>query len=128
MSMTAAMLRTHPATAKADTGARANAIDLLLECAAACTACADACLAEPGVEVLRQCIRLNLDCADLCIATARVLSRGAEADTSSLIEACTRATRNCQDECARHAEMHEHCRICAQACHEAARALSSVQQ
>lgn len=126
--MTAAMLGTHPATAKPDTGALANAIDLLLECATACTACADACLAEPGVEVLRLCIRLNLDCADLCTATARVLSRGAEADITSLIEACTRATRNCQDECARHAEMHEHCRICAQACHEAARALNSVQQ
>lgn len=126
--MTAAMLGAHPATAKADTRALANAIDLLLECAAACTACADACLAEPGVEMLRQCIRLNLDCADLCTATARVLSRGAQADNSSLIQACTRATRNCQDECARHAEMHEHCRICAQACHEAARALSIVQQ
>jgi hypothetical protein len=128
MSMTAAMLRTHPATAKADTGALANAIDLLLECAAACTACADACLAEPGVEVLRQCIRLNLDCADLCTATARVLSRGAEADTSSLVEACRRVIRNCQDECARHAEMHEHCRICAQACHDAVRALNGVHQ
>jgi hypothetical protein len=128
MSVTVAMLGTHPATAKTDTGALAKAIDLLLECAAACTTCGDACLAEPDVEVLRQCIRLNLDCADLCTATARVLSRRAEADTRSLIEACTRATRNCQDECARHAEMHEHCRICAQACHKAARALSRVQK
>jgi hypothetical protein len=68
---------------------------------------------------LAKCIRTNLDCADICTATARVLSRhtGYDANISrTLLEACTMACRSCADECALHADVHEHCRICAEAC------------
>ncbi|WP_240619307.1 four-helix bundle copper-binding protein [Blastococcus sp. TF02-8] len=33
-----------------------------------------------------------------------------------MLEACAAACKACGDECAQHAEMHEHCRICADAC------------
>jgi len=36
--------------------------------------------------------------------------------TRPLLEACAAACRSCGDECRRHAEMHEHCRVCAEAC------------
>ncbi|GAA3343028.1 hypothetical protein GCM10020358_40180 [Amorphoplanes nipponensis] len=36
--------------------------------------------------------------------------------TRSLLEACAAACRSCGDECSGHADMHEHCRICADAC------------
>src|SRR5690554_5492529 len=43
-----------------------------MECAQACTACADACLSEDMVAELTKCIRTNLDCADLCETTGIV--------------------------------------------------------
>jgi hypothetical protein len=94
-------------------------IEACVECAQACTACADACLSEESIAELRKCIRTNADCADVCDATGRVLSRhtGYDANlTRTVLEACAAACRACGDECARHAEMHEHCRICAEAC------------
>lgn len=88
-------------------------------CAEACTVCADACLAEPDVEGLRQCIRRNLDCADICAAMAAVASRRTGDNLSvlrSMLETCSLACHLCAEECGRHGEMHEHCRICADAC------------
>ena len=80
---------------------------------------ADACLSEDMVDELRKCIRTNLDCADICASTGRVLSRhtGYDANlTRSVLEACAAACKACGDECGRHAEMHEHCRVCAASC------------
>jgi hypothetical protein len=60
-----------------------------------------------------------MDCADVCATTARVLSRhtGYDANISrTLLEEFAMACQSCGDECSRHAEMHEHCRICAEAC------------
>jgi len=94
-------------------------IEACVECAQSCTACADACLSEESVAELRKCVRTNLDCADICDATGRVLSRhtGYDADlTRAVLEACAAACKACGDECARHADMHEHCRVCADAC------------
>jgi hypothetical protein len=100
-------------------------IEACLECSQACTACADACLGEDMVAELRTCIRTDLDCADQCGTTARVLSRriGDDAGTArAVLEACATACRACGDECANHAEMHEHCRVCAEACRRCERA------
>ena len=119
-SNAAAMLRTYPADlGGVDTTALAECIEACFSCAQTCTACADACLSEQMVAELTTCIRTNLDCADLCDATGRVLSRhtGYDANlTRAVLRACVAACKACGDECARHAEMHEHCRICAEAC------------
>lgn len=107
------------------TEAVAQCIERLQDCAQACTACADACLAEDMIGQLRTCIRLNMDCADICMTTERSLSRMTGADLTvvrSLLDTCMVATRACGMECRRHAEMHEHCRICADACHDAEQA------
>ena len=99
------------------------------ECAQVCTACADACLSEDMVADLTKCVRTNLDCADICVATGNALSRhtGYDANlTRAFLEACATACTSCGDECGRHADMHEHCKICAEACRrceEACRAL-----
>lgn len=97
----------------------AACIEACFECAQACTACADACLSEDMVADLTKCIRTNLDCADICATTGNTLSRhtGYDANiTRAFLEACAAACKACGDECARHADMHEHCRICADAC------------
>ncbi len=119
MTVATDMLRATPADIGFDADDLAACIAACVECAQACTACADACLSEDMVAELTKCIRTNLDCADICATTARVLSRhtGYDANISrSLLEACATACRSCGDECASHAGMHEHCRICADAC------------
>ena len=119
------MLETYPQPINLDRTKLAATIDALIACSEACTACADACLSEERVADLTKCIRTNMDCADICATTARVLSRhtGYDANiTRALLEACATACRSCGDECARHADMHEHCRICAEACRACERA------
>ena len=71
------------------------------------------------MQELAKCIRLDLDCADVCTATLRVVRSQPEYDanlTRPLLEACAAACKSCGEECMRHAEMHEHCRVCAEAC------------
>jgi hypothetical protein len=120
MTVAAQMLETHPKDMGGmDRHRLVACIEACVECAQACTACADACLNEAMVAELVTCIRTNADCADVCDTTGRVLSRhtGDDVDlTRAVLEACATACRHCGDECARHAEMHEHCRVCAEAC------------
>jgi len=113
------MLETYPAEINLDRRKLAAAIDALIACGQACTACADACLSENSVAELTKCVRTNMDCADISGTTARVLSRhtGYDANISrALLEACAVVCKSCGNECEGHANMHEHCRICAEAC------------
>jgi hypothetical protein len=128
-SSTLAMFQTHPLEINLDRGQLASVIDLLNECAEACTACADACLSEGMVSELVKCIRTNMDCADICTATARVLSRhtGYDANISrTLLSACAQACASCRDQCAQHGAEHDHCRICAEVCDRCERACNDL--
>jgi hypothetical protein len=120
MTYTAQMLDSYPADlGGVDRDALVACVDACTACAQACTACADACLSEDMVDQLRKCIRTDLDCADICAATGTVLSRhtGYDANlTRAVLQACAAACKVCGDECASHADMHDHCRICADAC------------
>ncbi len=120
MSYAEQMLRTSPTNPPVDDQrltVLAQAIDALFDCAQACTACADACLAEDSVKDLVRCIRLNLHCADLCATTGRILSRQESPELArAVLEACALACKLCGDECAGHAAHMEHCRVCAEAC------------
>ena len=125
----AAMMQTYPAEINLDRDLLARTVDALVECSQACTACADACLSEDMVAELRKCIRTNLDCADICATTARVLSRhtGYDANiTRAQLEACVQACRSCGDECSAHAEMHEHCKVCAESCRRCEQACTEL--
>jgi hypothetical protein len=71
------------------------------------------------VPQLVRCIRLCLDCADVCEATGRVVTRQTASDVGvvrAAVEACVVTCHACREECERHAQHHEHCRICAQVC------------
>ncbi len=81
------------------------------------------------VAELTTCIRLNLDCADICTATGRMLSRPTDWNVTlirSVLEACRTACQACGEECARHAEMHEHCTVCAEACRRCEQACTEL--
>ena len=121
MSHARELLAAGPTPESLDPDELSAAIDACLESAQACTACADADIAEEDVAELRTCIGLCLDCADVCGATSRVLSRQTRYDeflVHRLLQACLRACSSCADECDRHADHHEHCRICAEVCRE----------
>jgi hypothetical protein len=87
-------------------------------CGETCTACADACLSEDMVAELTKCIRTNLGCADICTTTGAVLSRHTGYDATSPGPSWRPAVSPAQaaPQCEAHAYMHEHCRICAEAC------------
>jgi Domain of Unknown Function (DUF326) len=113
------MISTHPDVKGNTNDVLIRCIEECYDCAQTCTSCADACLGEEMVQQLRQCIRLNLDCADMCSATGSIATRrtGSNEEVIRLmLEACATACQLCGDECERHAEMHEHCRVCAETC------------
>jgi hypothetical protein len=123
------LLKTGPNGTMADPTALAACIIECGDCARACTACADACLGEKMVAQLRRCIRLDLDCADACEATARMLGRQFEPEPELIrrqLEVLAFACRSCDAECSRHAAMHAHCRLCAEACRRCEQACAAL--
>ena len=129
MSYARQLLDSYPGTLNADAGMLAATIDALRDCAQACAADADADLAEQDLAEMVKCIRLCLDCVDVCTATAGVVSRQTDYDASitrPLLEACVATCKSCGDECGRHAQHHEHCRICAEECRRCEEACSAV--
>ena len=107
----------------------AEAIDALTSCAAACIACADACLGEPDVEHMRSCIRADQACADLCEVTARFLTRTGGYDipvVRNLLEATTKACSTSAEICEGHAQTHKHCRVCADTSRRAEQAVQRL--
>jgi hypothetical protein len=113
------MLEAHPRPTIGDLDALVRCIEACGDCAAACAGCADADLGEDDVRDLIRCIRLCLDCADVCDATGRIAARQTEPDVSVIraaLETCVVACRASHAECRRHAEHHEHCRVCAEVC------------
>jgi Domain of Unknown Function (DUF326) len=116
---TQAMFKTHPLLRGNPDAVLIACIEACRDCAETCIICADACLGEEMVADLRRCIRLDQDCAEICTATAGVVTRAAadgESDIAPILAACIDICQRCGDECQRHAEMHAHCRICAEVC------------
>ena len=129
MSDTREMLEALTARIPLDLDDVAAAIDASLTCLQTCTSCADGDLAEADAAELTRCVALCVECADVCGLVARTLSRPAHWDhvvVHSLLEACVRSCTNSAEECARHAEHHRHCAICAQACRACAQACSEL--
>jgi hypothetical protein len=109
----------HPQSTGLDRDVVLRCIAECLDCAASCTACADADLAESDVKEMLRCIRSCLDCSDSCEATWRIVIRQTAPDLRVIratVEACSVACFACAEECDRHAAHHEHCRLCSEAC------------
>jgi hypothetical protein len=129
MTDTREMLEASPATIALDAADVATAIDACWTCVQTCTTCADSDLAEEQVEEMRTCIALDQTCADVCATVARVLSQPAHWDhlvVHRLLQACVRACTSCAEECARHADHHRHCALCAKSCRACAHACNAL--
>ena len=123
------MIKAHPQPGNLDRDALLRCIEDCFDCAATCTSCADACLGENDLPELVRCIRLCLDCADVCEATGRIVARQTAPDVGvvrAALESCLVACRACRAECQRHAEHHEHCRVCADSCRQCEQACDAV--
>ena len=97
----------------------AAAIDACADSELTCTACADADLGEDDVAEMAYCIQLCITCADVCALTERLLSRQIREDRfliTRVLQACVHICHDCAAECHRHADQHEHCRVCEKAC------------
>jgi hypothetical protein len=102
-----------------DLEALGAAIDALFECAQVCSLCAGACLMESDLDELVQCVVLDLACADACLAAGRAAAYGlgpGDPALQAVLQSCVSVCRRCSEECARHADHHDHCRKCAAAC------------
>ncbi|MEU2990461.1 hypothetical protein ACPCAJ_32155 [Streptomyces griseoincarnatus] len=107
----------------------ARAVDALAACETAVIACATGMLAEKDADEPRASVDQDLDCADVTAATRRILTRHSGHDPALLtaqVEACLIACRRSHELCSRHAEHHEHCRICAEATEQASDACRDV--
>ncbi|MDP0499910.1 MAG: four-helix bundle copper-binding protein [Verrucomicrobiota bacterium JB022] len=114
------ILPTHPhPTPFGSTDAWQQLIKATGDCAATCQGCADACLAEEKLDMLRRCIQTDIACAKICETTLSLLLTQTARDDSLVraqVETCEKACGMCAKECEQHAQMHAHCRICAEAC------------
>lgn len=100
----------------------ADTIGTLIDNAATCHVCSDACLHEDMVKDLIQCIERDNECAAACEATAKMLVQAGSSNQrvwSSQLNACAQACASCAEENEKHARMHEHCRINAESCRNA---------
>ena len=125
------IIGTHPDVKGQINQALIRAIEECYDCGQSCISCADACIGEQEVTRLRQCIRLNLDCADICFAAGAIATRRTGSNEEiirSTLENCMLACRLCADECQKHAQSHEHCRICAEACRSCEQACQQAVQ
>lgn len=123
------IMEKHPARIVGASDELVATVTELSRCADTNVICADACLSEQDVRILAQCIRLNLDCADECDATANLLSRVGQPEIGlwrMQLEACREACRACAQECERHAQMHEHCRVCGEQCRSTEQACTTM--
>ena len=120
MTYTAPLEQANPSKPSVDVDALVECIQACFDCAQACTADADADLAEPQVQTMIRCIRLCRDCADVCLATGRILSRQTAFDLSTAratLQTCVQVCKVCGDECQQHAQRgFAHCQTCMQAC------------
>ena len=116
----AKMIAAHPDVAGNLNEPLALAVRHAMFCAAICTSCADACVAEEMD--MRQCVRSCLDCADVCDMVMKVATRRTGSNEVVLREAlqlCVTTCDLCAEECAKHDN--DHCRRCAEMCRECAR-------
>lgn len=98
-------------------------VSMMEQCMEACSAameaatmCADAC---GGMEGMGRCAAMCADTADVAMATMRMMMRPMGYDTdamAAMMHACMTMGAACAAECSSHADVHDHCRICEQAC------------
>ncbi|WP_202107168.1 hypothetical protein [Agromyces seonyuensis] len=111
--------------AEMDSAMMMRMTEAMSACMQACLMCADA----DGGEGMARCAAMCANCADMCQTMMRMLLRPSGMDMmvmSSMANSVMVMCRACSAECMMHADEHEHCRMCAMACDEAAMACEEM--
>lgn len=101
-------------------------MEALSACMQACVMCADACAGEGG---MGRCSAMCSNCGDMCDTMMRMMLRMNGYDMQvmmSMMESTVMMCRACSAECSMHADMNEHCRMCAMACDQAVMAMEKM--
>ncbi len=117
MSMMADMMRSMPMPAA--TGMDMPMMQQCIEACSAASMAATMCADADGGEGMGRCASMCMNTADVAMATMRMMMRPAGYDMGvmrSMMTACMAMGEACAAECGEHAQMSEHCRICAAAC------------
>ena len=117
MSMMADMMKSMPMpeTTGMDMPMMQGCVEACSAASMAATMCADA----DGGEGMGRCGSMCMNTADVAMTMMRMMMRPTGYDMSvmsSMMTACMAMGEACAAECERHADMSEHCRICASAC------------
>ena len=117
------ILADHPAKETFDLAELNRAAQAAMQCALACSACADSDLSREG---MADCIRTCTDCADVCTIVGKMLARPTPRGDAwqSLVAACAAICAQCAQECSQHD--HVCCRECAAACRECEQACQQL--
>lgn len=129
MRQTRELIDSLAAHAALDSETLAHVLDVLSSCEDAVTACAAGMLAEQDIERMSSFVLYDMDCGDVVATTRRLLTRAAGDDNTLItaqLEACLVACRRSEEHCKLTAPVHEHCRMCTEATHEAAEACSQA--
>ncbi|MBS0024145.1 hypothetical protein KE274_08465 [Microbacterium paraoxydans] len=100
---------------------------VLQACMDACAACEQACTVCSTQ--LMDCAPACMNCADMCHTMMRSMLRMqgmTPATMMAMLDACIAMCQLCMDECMRHADHSDVCRLCAQACQACMNACMAV--
>lgn len=128
MSMMTDMMKSMPAM---DTG-MAMDMDMMQRCIEACSAAAQAatmCADADMTDSMMRCGAMCMNTADVATAMMRMMMRPNGYDMAVMVpmlDACVAMGSACAAECRMHADMHDHCRICAMACEAMVEACSTM--
>jgi hypothetical protein len=120
------MMKSMPMTGmKMDMTMMQSCIESCAAAAQAATMCADA---DMGQEMAK-CGAMCANTADVATTMMRMMMRPNGYDMAvmmPMMEACVAMGSACAEECRMHADMHDHCRICAMACDAMVEACTSM--
>ncbi|MBW9108874.1 hypothetical protein JNB63_10925 [Microbacterium trichothecenolyticum] len=98
-------------------GMQAMDMSVMQACMDACSACEQACTVCSTQ--MMDCAPACMNCADMCNTMMRSMMRMQGMDSASMmamLDACIAMCQKCMDDCMRHADMSEVCKMCAQSC------------
>jgi hypothetical protein len=105
---------------------------MMQECIEACSACEQACTTCAGMmmgEGMAMCANMCMNAADTSNTMMRMMMRpnGMHAESFTAMLQATKAMASaCADECMKHAEMSDDCRMCAEVCRQCAMATEKM--
>lgn len=102
-------------------------MSVLQACMDACAACEQACTVCSTQ--LMDCAPACMNCADMCNTMMRSMMRMqgmTPASMMAMLDACIAMCQNCMDDCMKHADHSEVCRMCAQTCKDCMDACTAV--